>query len=269
MYAHSVWLCNDYPVYKPYYDISLEGASREDIPVYGLRTVRMQLTEDPRTEVYVQFVAADVTEPIISYMTLRSNGVHVDLSQPNHAMLPCGANVPLEQHSTYLYCKIYRRIPAKEVADTNNMLTCSGHAGTPLQVCPTYSRSTLRRTTGGNTDYWEFYHQSNTLQGGYTDARHEHCSYLQPRLFQKCTHQTWSTPRGRPRLHTPTVQRYRIYKSRMVYDIRTHPRRFQQSYRKELPGQATQTSLSGQYMVMQRHYHPFQRQRPQSLQMKK
>ena len=44
------------------------------------------------------------------------------------------------------------------------MLTFSVYAETPLQVCPTYSRSTLRRTIGGNTDYWEFYHQTNTLR---------------------------------------------------------------------------------------------------------
>ena len=206
MYAHSVWLCNDYPVYKPYYDISLEGASREDIPVYGLRTVRMQLTEDPRTEVYVQFVAADVTEPIISYMTLRANGVHVDLSQPEHAIQPCGAKMPLEQHSTYLCCNIYRRIPAKEVADTNNMLTCSGHAGTPLQVCPTYSRSTLRRTTGGNTDYWEFYHQSNTLQGG---TQMPDTSTV--RTYNRDSSRSVLTKHGLPREedHDYTLQRYR------------------------------------------------------------
>ena len=118
----------------------------------------MLLAEGSRTEVYVQFVAAYVTEPIISYMTLRANGVKVDLSQPEHAILPCGDKVHREQQSTYLYVNIYKRIPANEVEDTNNMLTFSFHAETPLQVCPTYSRSTLRRTTGGNTDYWEFYH---------------------------------------------------------------------------------------------------------------
>ena len=33
------------------------------------------------------------------------------------------------------------------------MLTFSIHAETPLQASPTYSKSTLRRTTGGNTYY--------------------------------------------------------------------------------------------------------------------
>ena len=121
----------------------------------------MQLTEDPRTG---QFVAADVTEPIMSYMTLRANGVNVDLSQPEHAILLCGANVPLEPHFAYLYFKINRMIPAKGVEYTNNMLTFSVHAETPLHLCPTYSKSTLRRTTRGTTDYWEFYHQRNTLR---------------------------------------------------------------------------------------------------------
>ena len=55
-----LWFRNGYPVYKPYYDTSLKGASGEDITVYGLRTVRMQLTEDPRAELYVHFVAAYV-----------------------------------------------------------------------------------------------------------------------------------------------------------------------------------------------------------------
>ena len=108
----------------------------------------MQLTEDPRTEVRVQFVAAEVTEPIISYMTIRANGVRVDLSQPEHAILPRGAKVPLEQLFAYLYFKFHRMIPAKEVEYKNNMLTFPVYAETPLHVCPNCSRSTLRRTRG-------------------------------------------------------------------------------------------------------------------------
>ena len=86
-----LWFCNDDPVYKPYYVISLKRCIRRN----GLRSVRMQLTDDPLSEVYVQFVAAYVTEPIISSMTLRANGVKVDLSHPGHAILPCGAKVHL------------------------------------------------------------------------------------------------------------------------------------------------------------------------------
>ena len=86
-------------------------------------------------------------------MALRANGVNVDLSQPEHAIPPCGAKVSLDQHVTYMYFKLHKRIPAKDVAHKNNMIALSVDADTPLQVCPTYSRSTITRTTGGNTDY--------------------------------------------------------------------------------------------------------------------
>ena len=43
----------------------------------------------------------------------------------------------------------------------------------------------------------------------------------------------------------------------MIYDIRTQPSRLHQSYNKELPGQASQTSMSDQYIVTQRHYQSF------------
>ena len=159
-----LWFCNDYPVYTPYYHTSRKGALGEEIQVYGLRTVRMHLREDPRTEVYVQFVATDVTEPIMSYMTIRASGVKVDLSQPEHPILPCDDKVPLEQHFTNLYFKIYQRVPATAVEYNNNMITSSVHAEPPLHVCPMYIKSTLKRTTGGNTECWEFYNQSNTLR---------------------------------------------------------------------------------------------------------
>ena len=160
-----LWFCNDYPVYKPYYVISLIRCIRRNKPVYGIISVRMQLTDDPLIEVCVQFVAAYVTEPIISSMTLRANGVKVDLSHPGHAILPCGAKVHLEQHFTYFYIKIYRMIPVQEVeCSKNNMLTFSVRVETPLPVCPTYIRSTLRRATGGTTYYWELYHHTITLR---------------------------------------------------------------------------------------------------------
>ena len=54
----------------------------------------------------------------------------------------------------------------------------------------------------------------------------------------------------------------------MIYDIPMLPRGLQQSYLSELPGQATQTSQSDQHMVIQRHDRPFQKRRPQHLQMK-
>ena len=104
---------------------------------------------------------------------------------------------------------------------------------------------------------------------GHTGVKDEHYSCLHRRLFQNSIHQTWSIPRGRPRLHTPTAQIYRTYKSMMIYDIRTQPRKFQQSYQHELLGQDTQTSMSDQYMVIQVRYQRYQKQRPQSLHMRK
>ena len=112
----------------------------------------MQLTVDARAEVYVQFVASYATDQIIIYMTPRPSGVKVDLSRPDHAILPCGASVPLDQQLTYLYFMIYRRISATSVEYTKNVLTFSMQGETHLQVCPTYIKSTRKRTTCGNTD---------------------------------------------------------------------------------------------------------------------
>jgi hypothetical protein len=71
-----LWFCEDYPIYKPQYPILLNGASGNPITVYGLRTVHLQLTADEKSCVYVQFVAADVTEPILSYQVLKANKNH-------------------------------------------------------------------------------------------------------------------------------------------------------------------------------------------------
>ena len=73
----------------------------------------MQLTEYARTEVCVQPVTSYVTEPITTYLIIRSNGVKVDRSRPDHAMLPSGANVPMKQHFAYLYFSIYRMVPSQ------------------------------------------------------------------------------------------------------------------------------------------------------------
>ena len=54
----------------------------------------------------------------------------------------------------------------------------------------------------------------------------------------------------------------------MIYDILVHQRSFQQSYLRELPGHATQTSQSYWHTAIQRRCQPFQRQIPQGLQMK-
>ena len=88
----------------------------------------MQPTEDWRTDVYVQFVATYVTEPTTSYMVLRYNGVNVNISRLEHATLPNGAKVPMEQHFTCLYFRIYRRTPATYVESKSNMLTFAMHA---------------------------------------------------------------------------------------------------------------------------------------------
>ena len=170
----------------------------------------MQLTQDSRTEVYVQFVAAYVPEPICSCMILRSNGVNLDLSRPDHAILPNGAKVPMEQDFTYLYFRIYRCMPAKQVEYKNNMLTFSIHAEKPSQACPTYSKSTLGRTTGGNTDYWEFYHQSNTHRRVHICQRRAR-SVPTSKTIPTSTPLAWSILRGRLQSHIQAVQRYRRY----------------------------------------------------------
>ena len=137
-----LWFCEDYPIYRPQYPILLNGASGNPITVYGLRTVHLQLTADEKSKVYVQFVAADVTEPILSYQVLKANKVTVNLSPPEYASLPCGLKIPLEQHLNYLYVRIYRRIPAAEIENTSSLLSFAIYANRPLQACPTYSKST-------------------------------------------------------------------------------------------------------------------------------
>ena len=147
----------------------------------------MQLTEYARTEVCVQPVTSYVTEPITTYLIIRSNGVKVDRSRPDHAMLPSGANVPMEQHFAY-----------------------SIHADTPLLGCPTYIKSTLIHTTGCHTDSWDSITRAIPSEG-YTYVREEHCVCLHLRLCQKSTLLTWSILHGRPRPHIRTVHRYRIH----------------------------------------------------------
>ena len=46
----------------------------------------------------MQFVAAYVTEPILSYQIIKANRVTVNLSPPEYAALPSGIRIPLEQH---------------------------------------------------------------------------------------------------------------------------------------------------------------------------
>ena len=55
-----LWLCGCYPAYEPYYGISFEWGFWGIIRVYGIIAGRMQLTSDPITVVYVQFVATYV-----------------------------------------------------------------------------------------------------------------------------------------------------------------------------------------------------------------
>ena len=93
-----LWFCEDYPIYKPQYPILLNGASGRPITLYGLRAVHLQLTADEDSKVFVQLVAADVTEPILSYHILKANKVTVNLSPPEYASLPSGLKIPLEQH---------------------------------------------------------------------------------------------------------------------------------------------------------------------------
>ena len=54
--------------------------------VHGLRAIHMQLTSGPLTEVYVQFVATYITEPIISNMVPLYIGVTVNISRIEHAI---------------------------------------------------------------------------------------------------------------------------------------------------------------------------------------
>ena len=96
------------------------------------------------------------------------------------------------------------------------MLTFSIHTDTPLLVCSTYSKPTLRRTTGCNTDYWDFYHQAK--------AR---------RRVHRCQRRSFFVPT------TKTLPD--MYTTDMVYPVRkttiTHV------YGKEIPPRQTEDDL--------------------------
>ena len=183
----------------------------------------MQPTEDWRTDVYVQFVATYVTEPTTSYMVLRYNGVNVNISRLEHATLPNGATVPMEQHFTCLYFRIYRGTPATYVESKSNMLTFAMHA----------------------IHIYRFVRQTNT----HMPVKSTDCANGE-NLSQKNTQLTWYILQGRPRLLTRTVHIYRVYTSMMTYDIPMQPRRFHKGYPMEPSGKASQTSQSDLHTAM-------------------
>ena len=75
----------------------------------------MELTEDARIKVYVQLVAAHVTEPTNSYMALMSNRVNIVTPRLEHAILPNGDRIPIEPHFTHHYLGTHMIMPSTRV----------------------------------------------------------------------------------------------------------------------------------------------------------
>ena len=140
------WYGREFEIFKPNYILPyITNANGERIRTYGMRTVFLKVVEDAPT-IAITFTVCDVTEPIISFFELMERGCSAIL-QPGDLHLDLNdLTVPLFKEDKHFYAYPL----AFAFPDESAMIT-STYQENVLHIY--YAGMTMRRVSGGNTDY--------------------------------------------------------------------------------------------------------------------
>ena len=140
--------------------------------IYGWRTCYFNF-KDVQVTIAITFLVTNVQEPILSFSHMYKQGIGcVMTTDKMELQFGEDGNIPihLEGNHFYLHPSSFAEEPTDE-----RIVICSTYTHQPLQISPSFAEyapgMSMRKTTGGRTDYWETYKAQGVLRRVHRNPR--------------------------------------------------------------------------------------------------